>query len=160
MARAAAPTVVRPLRESDLEGLAALFTQSVHVLAAGHYDATQRFAWAPQEFDLDTWRRRFAPLSTLLAERDSELAGFIAYEQNGHIEFLYTSPRHARRGVASSLFARAERALAALSVRELTTEASLVARPFFERQGFEVTEEQVVRRGDAYLRRYAMRKKL
>ena len=76
----------------------------------------------------------------------------------GHIAFLYSAPAYARRGVASALYRRVESAWIAAGVRELRTEASLLARPFFERHGFDVVEEQTVRRGGVFLRRYAMRK--
>src|SRR5437868_14295919 len=43
---------------------------------------------------------------------------------------------------------------------ELVTEASKVARPFFEHHGFQVIEEQrVERRGSSFVR-YAMRKRV
>ncbi|MGE0082323.1 MAG: GNAT family N-acetyltransferase [Thiohalomonadaceae bacterium] len=87
-------------------------------------------------------------------------AGFITYEANGHIDLLFTSPAYCRRGFASTLLRHAETALAARGISALVTEASLAARPFFERFGFEVTEEQHVQRGGVGFRRYAMRKSL
>lgn len=77
---------------------------------------------------------------------------------SGHIGLLYVAPRCTRRGVASALYQTVERTLQVAGVASLFTEASLVARPFFERQGFWVdTEETVVRRG-VPLRRCVMRK--
>ena len=56
------------------------------------------------------------------------------------------------------LYEGVELTLRSLGVEELFTEASLTARPFFERQGFRVTEEQTVLRRDVSFRRYAKRK--
>ncbi len=70
---------------------------------------------------------------------------------------MLVAPGPAGRGVAKSLFDHAAAALAAQGVAELFTEASLVARPFFERQGFVVEEEQWVERRGVVLRRFAMR---
>lgn len=42
---------VRPYKNSDIESVANLFTASVHGLAEGYYDSTQRAAWAPQPPD-------------------------------------------------------------------------------------------------------------
>lgn len=151
---------LRPYRESDLESVVRLFTDSVHQLARDHYDVAQRDAWAPRPPDLAGWRLRLAGPTTLVAEAGGKLPGFISYELNGHVELLYTAPLAARRGVASVLYHEAEVALVARGVSEVFTEASLVARPFFERQRFSVTEEQYVqRRGQKFLR-YAMRKSL
>jgi putative acetyltransferase len=146
---------LREYTEADLAAIASLFTASVHELGAPHYDISQREAWAPIPPDLETWATRLAKLHTLLASEGSELAGFISYELNGHIEFLYTGPVFERRGVASLLYQHVQNALSGI---ELFTEASLIAKPFFLRQGFHVLEEQrVIRRGIAF-RRFAMRK--
>ena len=150
--------IIRSYREANLAAIADLFTASVHSLAVGHYDAVQRAAWAPQPPDLTYWRERLRSMQTLIAEEDGALAGFIAYEQNGHIDLLFTAPEYARRGVASLLYRHVESALLILGVEALFTEASLVARPFFERQGFRVEEEQHVKVRGAWFRRYAMRK--
>lgn len=146
---------VRAYTEADLATIASLFTVSVHELGASHYDLSQREAWAPIPPDLETWATRLASLHTLLASEGSKLVGFISYELNGHIEFLYTGPGFERRGVASLLYQHVQNALSGI---ELFTEASVVAKPFFLRQGFYVVEEQrVIRQGIAF-RRFAMRK--
>lgn len=150
--------MIRPYRESDLHAVALLFTESVHGLGSSHYDETQLAAWAPPAPDTAGWRARLAHLNTLVAEVSNELAGFISYEQNGHIDLLYVSPRHARQGIASELYSQAEAALIAGGAAELFAEASMVARPFFERSGFHVTEEQCVERRGVTFRRYGMRK--
>lgn len=152
--------MIRPYSESDLEAVARLFTDSVHHVADKYYDTDQLAAWAPQPPDLNSWAARLASVETLVAEIDGKLAGFISYEHDGHIDLLYTSPVSCRRGVASALFRHAEIALADRGVSELSTEASLAARPFFERVGFEVTEEQRVQRRGVTFLRYAMRKSL
>ena len=152
--------IIRPYTPADLEAVAQLFTASVHQVAASHYDETQRAAWAPQPPKLNTWQERLAPLQTLVAEENGRLAGFLSYEDDGHIDLLYTAPGSTRTGVASRLYHAAEAALAEAGATELFTEASLVARPFFERQGFEVTEEQNVTRNNVSFRRFAMRKQL
>lgn len=152
--------MIRPYSESDLEAVARLFTDSVHHLADKYYDPDQLAAWAPQPPDLSSWAARLASVETLVAEIDGKLAGFISYELNGHIDLLFTSPMECRRGVASELFRHAEAALAGRGASELFTEASLAARPFFERFGFKITEEQRVQRNGVTLVRYAMRKSL
>ena len=150
--------MLRPYRESDLEAVVLLFNDSVHHLADKHYDKDRLAAWAPQPPDLKRWAARLASADTWVVETDGKLLGFIAYEPNGHIDLLFTSPAHCHRGIASTLLRHAETALAARGISTLFTEASLTARPFFERFGFEVTEEQDVQRRGVTLRRYAMRK--
>lgn len=133
---------VRPYTDADLEAVAAVFTSSVHVLAGAAHDETQRRAWAPQPPDLHHWRKRVSHFQSFVAVEGAEVAGFISYEPHGHIELLYVAPSYARRGVASLLYGHVERALLSAGVTELYTEASLVAKPVFERLGFVLTEEQ------------------
>jgi putative acetyltransferase len=152
--------MIRSYRESDVEAIAELFTASVHELACRHYDATQLAAWAPRPPDLNGWVARLAGLKTLVAEVDMKLAGFISYEQSGHIDLLYVSPLHSCHGIASALYRRAEAALCSDGVSELFTEASKTARPFFERQGFHVIEEQTIKRRGVSFVRFGMRKSI
>ena len=99
-------------------------------------------------------------MSILLAEQEGLLMGFLGYFEDGHMDFLYTAPAAARRGVATALHRQVEATLRAAGVTELYTEASLVARPFFEAQGYPVTEEEVLERQGVQLRRFRMRKPL
>jgi putative acetyltransferase len=50
--------------------------------------------------------------------------------------------------------------LRAVSVQRVTTHASLAARPFFDRHGFQLDAEESVECRGAYLRRFAMHKQL
>jgi len=152
--------MIRRYRESDVEALALLFTDSIHNLASSHYDANQCAAWAPRPPELNSWMERLACLRTLVAEADMKIAGFVSYEQNGHIDLLYTSPAYSRRGIALALYFEAEANLVSNGLSELFTEASLVARPFFERCGFHVVEEQYLKIRGVTFRRQAMRKSL
>jgi putative acetyltransferase len=152
--------LIRPYQADDLVAVANVFTESVHELAAEHYDAAQRATWAQRPPDLDAWATRLAPLITLVAEEDGQVAGFLSYTTSGYIDLLFTSPRFARRGVASQLYAQVEAELTAHAPLTLSTHASLVARPFFERQGFSVIQEEEVERGGLMFRRFVMEKRL
>jgi len=149
---------LREFREGDTEELALLFTASIHTLAVNQYDVKQLEAWAPPSPNMGEWRQRFGGVRTIVAEDESSYLGFISYEIDGHIDLLYTSPRAARKGVASALLEEAAVQLRNLGVSDLFTEASLVAAPFFSRHGFQIVKEQsVVRRGVTF-KRVAMRR--
>ena len=153
--------LIRPYTPSDLTAVARLFTDAIHGLAVSHYDAAQRAAWAPRPPDLNLWEARLKPIKVLVAqdaENGHALLGFIGYENNGHIDLMFTSPTAARRGIASRLLGHAEAALGLFDVQTLFTEASLLGRPFFERQGFTAKEEQHIELRGAQFRRFAMAK--
>ena len=151
---------IRKYQTQDLSPVVRLFTDSVHELTAAAYDETQRYAWASRTPNLDTWQQRLQAMETMVAEDGSTLAGFISYESDGNIDLVYTAPNYARQGIASALYLEAEQQLKAKGVKELHTESSVVARPFFERHGFEVIEEQRVTVRGAHFLRYIMHKPL
>jgi putative acetyltransferase len=149
---------IRVSRDQDLEAIVQLFTDSVHLATAAHYDERQRAAWAPITPDLDEWRGRLGSLKTLVSEHEGVLKGFLSYRDDGYIALLYSSPDCLRKGIASALYARAERELLADGVRCFFTEASSFARPFFASRGFYVAEEQNVVRREVEFQRFLMRK--
>lgn len=144
------PIVLRRLRAGDAQAAYRLRQRAVHVGAAEAYTAAERAAWAPAGPMPDGWPDRFADALAWIAVAGPRLAGFVAAGRDGHIDLLYTDPDFARRGVASRLCDRAEAALARAGCRVLTTEASLLARPFFEARGWRVEARQSpIRRGVA-----------
>ena len=151
---------IRPYEPSDLSSLIETYTASIHTLAAAHYSPEQIMAWAPLHSDPARWRERLLNLQTLVAESDGMFAGFASFTREGYLDFLFTYPAFARRGVASKLYRQVESALRGSDVRSVTAHSSLAARPFFERHGFVVdTEESIECRG-VFLRRFAMSKQL
>lgn len=155
------PFTLRLSCADDLDAIARVFTESVHTLTGAHYDARQREAWAPRSIDRLEWQHRLTKMTFLLALAvdTGEIAGFLGYTP-GYVELLYTAPWSVRRGVASTLYAHVEHAWRHAGVASVSTEASLVARPFFERQGLRVIEEQQVERRGVLFRRFAMSKSL
>ena len=136
------------------------YTASIRSLAAPYYSPEQIAAWAPVPPDATRWQERLDHLHTIVAESDGILAGFASYTLDGYLDFLFTHPAFARRGVASSLYRRVESALHAVRTPRLTTLASLAAPPFLDRHGFQLDSEECVECRGAYLRRFAMHKQL
>lgn len=154
------PLQLRPYEAADLEALVETFTDSVHALARPFYDDAQRAAWAPEQADLEEWRARLGTTKVLLAEEDGKLAGFIGYSSDGYVALLYTASHAARRGVATQLYANVEAEWRAAGVVRAYSEVSLAARPFFERHGFTVVEEERVERRGRTFTRFRMSKEL
>lgn len=151
---------IRIASPQDDAALLALFHDSIYGLGPEHYQPGELQVWASQAQTPDwaKWRRRLEPLVTLAAWEGESLMGFLSYEQDGHIDFLYTSPHAARRGVATALLRQAEEALQDQGVSTFFTEASRVAKPFFAHHGYRVEAEEWLDRGGVCLSRFRMRK--
>jgi putative acetyltransferase len=97
---------------------------------------------------------------TLVAEKDGEAVGFAALERDGHLDMLYLRKDAVGRGVGSRLYLTVEQVARKRGLGRIFTEASIMARPFFERQGFRVVGEQAAARRGARLTNFAMEKSL
>lgn len=160
VASRALPVNVRPYASTDLQRLAEIYTASIRTLAAPYYSADQIAAWAPPTHDAARWEERLAPLHSVVAEADGVLSGFASYTDSGYLDFLFTHPSFARRGVASRLYKYVEAELLGVGVPSITAHISLAARAFFDRHGFQLDAEECVECRGAYLRRFAMHKQL
>ena len=152
--------MVRPYKDDDLESVAALFTETVHLVSINDYSSEQIAAWAPQLPDLIRWRERLAGLTLWVADSSSRLIGFCGLGADGHVDLLYTDHRFQRQGVARSLYQQVETEARRRGVRRLFTEASITARPFFESMGFGTIREQIVEFRGTCFKNYAMEKYL
>lgn len=149
---------IRDYRLSDRDAVINVFQSAVHGLSDAFYSPEQRDAWAPHPPDLACWERRLGELHVRIADEEGKVAGFIAFADDGHIDLLFAAPAFARRRVATTLYRYAEALLVRRGVAVLYTEASEVARPFFERMGFHVVADETVTRSGIELHRYRMRK--
>ena len=81
-------------------------------------------------------------LVLVAADEQDRVIAFIDLEPDGHIDRLFCAPEAASRGIASQLYDRVETAAREQGIARLFTEASELARRFFERKGFTVLERQ------------------
>jgi putative acetyltransferase len=151
---------IRPFGHEDAAALAELFGASVRSLAGGDYTPAQIRAWASAIPDLERFAAQCAAKMTRVAVCDSRIAGFADLEPDGHVDMLYVHPDFGRRGVALALLVHLESVAGERGLRRLHTEASLTARPVFERRGFEVLARQTVTVGGEELTNYRMAKRL
>jgi putative acetyltransferase len=144
---------VRAYAPDDADALIALFRRSVRIVARRDYSEAQVKAWAPDDIERTLFAARCASRPTWVAEIGSTRVGFTDLEPDGHLDMMFVHPDFQRRGIASALLQQVEAAAGAGHLRRLFTEASVTARPFFERRGFRViAPETIPRRGQALLR--------
>jgi putative acetyltransferase len=147
--------VLRPYAPSDCQALAELFHHTVHTVNAGDYTPEQLDAWSPGAVDLEGWNRSFLEHHTLVAEESGRIVGFGDMDGTGYLDRLYVHKDCQGRGIASAICEALERAA---DTAGLTTHASITARPFFEKRGWQVVKEQQVERRGVLLTNYIMKK--
>ncbi len=145
--------------KGDLPALSDLYARAVDQLADAHYDAAAREAWAGFAKQ-EAFAAFVLEAETLVARTDGLAVGFAGLTPRGHIASLYVAPEAAGRGVARTLVEALLVRARELGHAVVSTDASAVSRPIFERLGFAVvTEERVPRHGAIFLR-YQMQRSL
>lgn len=153
--------VIRNYRPSDGAKLMQLFYNTVHEVNIWDYSAEQVDAWAPKDMDKATWEKRFLDgRTTFVVEEQGQILGFAELESSGHIDCFYCHKECLGKGVGSMLLDSIESKAQNLRLSRLFTEASITAKPFFERKGFAVIKRQEVERRGIKLVNYVMRKDL
>ena len=151
---------LRPLVADDYADVARIFFRAVHDGTVGLYTPDQRRAWAGERLEPDGWKARVAGLTGVMAVAEDGPAGFLTIDATGHVDLAFVLPTHARKGIGTLLLRAAETWAADHGATRLRTEASLAARPFFEKNGWQVVErEEILRRG-VTLSRFRMDKLL
>jgi len=158
VARAPRIIRVRGYEAEDAPEIARLFYETVRSVNRAHYSDEQLAAWAPEVPDARRWHERMSARLTLVAEEEGEVVGFAELEGDGHLDMLYVRKDAVGRGVGLRLYEAVEREALDRGHGRITTEASITARPFFERRGFRLVREQTVRRCNVELINFVMEK--
>ena len=151
---------LRPCQCDDAPALLALFRDTIRRVNSRDYSPAQIAACASENIDTESWSERFNGRFVPVAEEAGRLVGFAELEQEGHIERVYVSADHQRRGIGQQLLAAVVAEARDAGIARLFTEASITARPFFEAQGFIVLTPQVVTCRGAEFVNYRMERAL
>lgn len=143
---------LRAYRPDDAHTLLALFRDTIRRVNDRDYTPDQIRAWASDDIDPTAWASRFAGRFVVVAEESVRPVGFAELETGGHIDRVYVSADHQRRGVGRALLEGVVAEARRRGIARLFVESSITARPFFEAQGFTVLGPQVVTcRGTAFV---------
>jgi putative acetyltransferase len=149
---------IRLFESQDAEQIAQLFHETVREVNIQDYSSNQVKVWAPDDIYFRNWVEVCSSRFTFVADDEGIIAGFGELETDGHIDCFYCHKNYQRRGVGSQIYQAIEAKANELSLSRLFVEASITAKPFFQRQGFSVLKEQeVTRRGETFIN-YVMEK--
>jgi putative acetyltransferase len=148
---------VRRYTADDCDDTIAIFLAAIREVASRDYSPAEIEAWAKVE-DRAAWAKRRASRPTFLVDHAGRPIGFSDLEPDGHLDMMFVHPAHQGIGVASLLLATVEEEARKLGIGRIFTEASLTARPFFERRGFTVIARQSVEKRGRRLTNFRMEK--
>lgn len=149
---------IRRFAVEDAAQIARLFHETIREINRRDYSPQQVSAWAPDDLDFRDWATVCANRFTYVADDGGVIAGFGELEPTGHIDCFYCHKNYQGCGVGRQIYQAIEAQSRELALEKLWVEASITAKPFFERMGFTVVHPQtVVCRGETFIN-YAMRK--
>lgn len=131
---------VRALHPADREAVLHVYREAVASCEPQLYTAAQRRAWAQQA---DSQKPSAALVHSLTcgiglvcSDPRGRVVAFAVREPADRVALLYCHPSHQRRGLGQRLLLAQEQQARAEGIRQLRTEASLISRPLFCRQGW------------------------
>lgn len=149
--------IIRKYVTSDCNNLANLFYDTVHNVNAKDYSLEQLNVWATGKVDLDKWNESFLEHYTVVAIDNNMIVGFGDIDQTGYLDRLYVHKDYLKRGIATAICNELE---GTVNTTQISTHASITAKPFFEKRGYKIIKEQHVERDGIVLINYVMKKEI
>lgn len=145
---------IRKYKQSDCKELAELFYNTVHIVNAKDYTEEQLNVWAAGEADLEKWNISLQEHFSIVAVDNGIIVGFGDIDNTGYLDRLFVHADYQRKGIATAICNQLEQATKV----NITTHASITAKPFFEKRGYKVVKEQQVERQGVFLTNFIMKK--
>ena len=152
---------LRPATAADAGTLRRIFLEAVRSVCRRDYGPEEVADWAACGEPMTHWEGLLATTAVALAvDGRGEAAGFAALRADGYLHSLFTGRDRQGDGAGSLLLRHAEEQARAAGVREIRSEVSLTAHPFFERRGYVVVQRQKRRARQLWLTNFRMAKRL
>lgn len=143
---------IRRYQSSDCKEITELFYNTVHTVNAKDYTKEQLNVWATGKVDLEKWNSSFQKHYSIVAVENNVIVGFGDIDKSGYLDRLFVHTDYQKKGIASAICDELEQFVD----ENITTHASVTARPFFEKRGYKVVKEQQTERQGLFLKNYVM----
>ncbi|NBI06370.1 GNAT family N-acetyltransferase [Senegalia massiliensis] len=152
--------LIRKYDEKDLKEVLQLFYNTVHSINIKDYTLEQVNAWAPKIPEKKKWENFLYENKTSVAVINQKIVGFSDLREDGYLNTMYVSKNHQGQGIATILLSGIEQEAQNLSITKLTTEASITAKDFFRKRGFNIVEKQNKKHNNMVFVNYIMEKNI
>jgi putative acetyltransferase len=146
-------------KEPDIEEIVSLFYETVISVNSKDYSESEIDAWAPKDekkLKVQSWKKSLSQNITYVAKVNEKIVGFSDLTHSGHLDRLYVHKDYQRQGIATALVDMLESAAKELNLLEIKTEASITAKPFFEKRGYKGVCSQIIERKGINLTNFIM----
>lgn len=151
---------IRMYKSEDCREILELFYNTVHSINSRDYSLEQLDVWAPKEIDIALWDKSLSQHYSIVAEENGVIIGFGDLDAIGYLDRLYVHKDYQGIGVATTISNELENYAQENHISIVTTNASITAKPFFKKLGYEVVKEQFIERNGQFLKNFIMKKVL
>ncbi|MEC2076285.1 GNAT family N-acetyltransferase [Metabacillus fastidiosus] len=151
--------MIMKFKETDTEDMVSLFYETVHSVNLNDYSQTEVDAWAPKEekeLTISSWKVSLGQNITFVAKANDTLVGFSDMTHDGYLNRLYVHKDYQGQGIAMALVDKLESEAKKLNLLNISTDASITAKPFFEHRGYTIVCSQTVERKSVKLTNFKM----
>ena len=138
-----------------LKQIVELFINTIHNINKKDYTKEQLNAWANPKNDLKTWEKRFEKSKPYLCMLEDEVVGFCEYYKC-YIDCFYVHFKYQNCGIGKLLFTHILKLAKNENIDKIKVDASITAKPFFEKFGFKQIKENLVKRENIELVNFSM----
>ncbi len=135
--------IVRAALQSDAVELKNLFQNTVLAINRRDYSQAEVEDWASCGDDLSNIEDMIKTHYFIVAiNQQLEIVGFSSITPQGYLHSMFVHKDFQGEGIATMLLNEIEQYAITNGIIRITSEVSLTARPFFEKRGYIVEEEQ------------------
>jgi putative acetyltransferase len=144
----------------DLPEMRKLFEETITEVCRKDYTPEQLEAWKSGAENEERWQKVIREQIVFITESEGVITGFATLDKGNYIDLLFVHKDFQHQGIASLLYGQLEFEAIKQQQLYITAHVSKTARPFFEKSGFTVLQEQSVPLRGTVLTNYKMEKKL
>ncbi len=133
--------ILRLAQTADIPALQALYKSTIELSCINDYTPEQIRVWAASAQNDERWKKRIEGQYFIVAIIAQAIVGFASLENGNYIDMMYVHHNHLRRGIANLLMDALEKKASSHHLKELYSNVSKTAKPFFEKRGFQVVKE-------------------
>lgn len=148
---------IRRAALNDIPALKSLYLATITTVCAADYTPEQIRAWSATAERTESLARRIESQYFIVAiSSNDEIIGFASFEEPDYLDMMYVHKDFQHRGVGGSLLKAIREKAFKFCATKIVSDVSVTARPFFEKHGFHLVQEQTVRIGDIELTNFKM----
>ncbi|WP_220149683.1 GNAT family N-acetyltransferase [Psychromonas sp. B3M02] len=137
-----------------------IFYAAVHSIDPKVYSLAQQSAWATLPINYRQWAKRLSVKKPFLLLIEEQVVGFMELDDDGHIDCAYVHPHFQQQGVGSLLLTYIINHAQGMGLPVLYVEASMLAKPLFEKFGFKIVRQQTAWRNGLAFVQYVMQRNI